>query len=131
MNIKRLCLIAGLLALPVAHANAAEIIINVPVELTNVPVANTRASVTCQAGVGAPSTVPRELWTGHSAIGEGYAEVAIPASRNYRGTVRLVMMAAAGKSLDAATHYKCFLIGTVGQPPLTSQNAVSGTIPRR
>ena len=41
MNIKRLCLVAGLLSLPVTYASAAEeITINVRVEVTNLPAAS-------------------------------------------------------------------------------------------
>ncbi len=127
---KHLFLFAGLLALPIA-AKAADMTLNVPVELTNVPAANTQINVACRVGVGAgPTTVPRAIWPSDSQIGGGSATVTIPTNRNYRGTVRIEVTASPGKSLNAATHYKCQLQTMAGQPALTGQNEVSGAIPR-
>ncbi len=145
----RYFLFAALLTLPLA-AQAADLTINVPVELTNVPAANTSVSVICRVGVGDGPTI----WPEDSAIGWNYAIVPIPGSnpgagagpagaavaaggvdkfpvnRNFRGTVKLEITALPGKSLSDATHYKCQLKTLIGQPALVGANVVSGAIPR-
>ena len=115
MNIKRLCLIAGLLSLPVAYANAADITINVPVELTDVPAANTVVVVRCVATLGAGSAA--------RPLSEGISAITIPPSKNYSGTKVIVIrnveeptfVRGAGLSLN----YKCELLASPEQPALT------------
>ena len=102
MNIKRLCLIAGLLSLPVAYANASEITINVPIDIINLSGANRTIGVLCEVGVGA---LPN--WGGASAI--GHAGVVFVADKNFNGTKSIQIGANAGRNLDNATHYKCTL----------------------
>ena len=96
MNIKHLCLIAGLLGLPVAYANAGEITINVPVEITNFPAA-TGAKVTCRTGIG----------DGTESQSSGISRVInIPANRNYSGVVAVTI---SGSRVDSARSYTCNL----------------------
>jgi hypothetical protein len=123
MNITRLCLIAGLLGLPVAYANAAQVTINVPVEITNVPTGVTHIGVECRAGVGTPPS-GTGIWSAASGRGSAGKDITIPSSRNYRGVVKVVINAG-----DDATHYKCMLKGYEGQPFFEGQNQVSGPIP--
>lgn len=133
MNLKRLCLIAGLLGLPVAYANAVEITINVPVEATNVPAGNTTLNIDCHVGVGAPSTAVDGTWNPRDIIGMGTGEITVPSSRSVAATVSVVITKnpANALTLDAATHYKCLrLAGIGGQPEFRGANSVSGTIPR-
>jgi len=119
MNIKHLCLIAGLLSLPVAYANAGEVTINVPVELTNVPAANLQVRVFCMTGVGVGLAIDtRDM---------GYADINIPENRNYRGAASITVT---GSKVDAATHYWCYLVAVSGQPVLPRQNEAKGVIPR-
>ncbi|HEX5636841.1 MAG TPA: hypothetical protein VFY78_07115 [Gammaproteobacteria bacterium] len=119
MNIKHLCLIAGLLGLPVANANAGEITINVPVELTNVPAANLQVRVVCMTGVGdGVSMVNRDI---------GHADINVPENRNYRGVESIRVTAS---KVDAATHYWCYLVAASGQPVLPRQNEAKGVISR-
>jgi hypothetical protein len=136
MNIKRLSLITALLAWPAAYAHAADITIVVPVSLSNVPAANRQVIVNCRVGVGVgPTTVPRAIWPGTSAVGAGIYRIDLPASDGgnrapavARATVQIT--SSAGRSLDEATHYKCWLSNAAGQPTLAGQNEVSGAIPR-
>lgn len=126
MNIrKHLYLVAGLLALPVT-ANAVTITLNVPLDLTNVPASDRHVVVNCYVGVGAaPTTTMNGNWEGASHVGQGGGSVAIPANRNYQGTLSIMIQPAQGKSLDSATHYMCTMSG-VTLPP----RSVSGAIPR-
>lgn len=121
MSIKRLCLIAGLFGLPVAFANAAELRINVPIELTNIPASHgTQIIVLCHAGVGPSfSIVPG------AGASVGSASVAVPPSRNYRGTMIVVIRAG-----NDATHYSCRFSRVRPASRLEGTNIVSGVIPR-
>ena len=120
MSIKRLCLIAGLFGLPVAFANAAELKIRVPVELTNVPASYGREIlVLCHAGVGPSFSIA----PGAGASG-GRASITVPPSRNYRGAV--IVKIDAGND---ATHYSCRLSGVGTAPPLEGANVVSERLP--
>jgi hypothetical protein len=123
MNRNRLLLIVGLLVLPVAFANAAQVTIHVPVEIANAPTGTTEIHVSCRAGVGPPPP-GTGIWSAASGRGFGGASLTIPPSGNYSGTARVVVNAG-----DDATHYKCFLQGIVGQPSLEGQNTVGGPIP--
>ena len=120
MNIKRLCLIAGLLSLPVAYANAADITINVPVEIDNFPAVNTKVIVGCSARVGINGGV----------VSSASKTITVPAGRSYRGTVRLPLSSVGDRSPVEATHYQCQLNNISGQPALTGLNGVNGVIPR-
>ena len=113
MNIKRLCLIAGLLCLLVANANARQISINVPVALTNVPVANTRVSVVCN------------VRDGSVAVGGASNTIVVPEGRSYSGIVVVT-----GLHPDRATHYTCNLSNVLGEPALAAANRVEGDIPQ-
>jgi hypothetical protein len=123
MNIKRLCLIASLLGLPVAYsnANAGEVIIRVPVELTNVPAAIRQVRVNCWTGVGNDGST--------RSFGVS-AAFNIPENRNYSGAVDITV---SGSRVDAATNYNCDLQAWPagpGQPALPGINKVSGVISR-
>ena len=130
MNIKRLCLIAGLLSLPVTYANAAEgITINVRVEVTNLPAASQQVAVNCSVGVGAPSSGAYG-WSEANLRSSGRAY--IPGDvRNYSGDVRIQIreVTRPGRYLVDATHYKCVLFAFSGAR-LTGQNELNGVIPR-
>ena len=123
MNIKRICLIAGLIVLPVAYANAGQVTINVPVELTNVPAGTTTIHVGCRVGVGAAPS-GEGIWSAATGRGNGGATLTIPPSGSYSGVARVEITAG-----DDATHYKCSFRGIEGQPPFHGQNTVSGPIP--
>lgn len=121
MNIKRLCLIAGLLSLPVAYANAADITINVPVEIDNFPAANTKAKVACSATIGIDGAL----------VGTTTAKTIIPSKgRPFRATVPLLLRSVGDRSPDEATHYKCRLVNIDGEPALPGRHEVSGVISR-
>ena len=121
MNIKRLCLIAGLLGLPVTYANAGEVTINVPLELTNVPADIRQVRVNCWTGVGND---------GSTRTFNTSAAINIPENRSYRGAVAVTVR---GSKVDAATNYSCglqaFPVGP-GRPTLPGINEVSGAIIR-
>ena len=123
MRLKRICLIACLLGLPAAFADAAQVTINVPVDISNVPAGVTQVNVECRAGVG-PAPPGTGIWTAANARGTAGKGISIPPSGSYRGTVQVVINAG-----DDATHYKCMLKGYEGQPPFEGQNQVSGPIP--
>lgn len=135
MSFKRLCLIAGLLALPSAYAQAADITIVVPVSLSNVPAFNRHIAVKCQVGVGVgPTTVPNASWPHATHIGTGINGVGLSGDSG-RGTplrarITVPIMPESGRSLDDATHYKCTLVSTNNEPVLAAENEVSGAIPR-
>lgn len=123
MNIKHLCLIAGLLGLPVAYsnANAGEVIIKVPVELTNVPADIQQVRVNCWTGVGN---------SGSSRTFGVSNAFNIPANRNYSGVVAVTV---SGSGVDAATNYNCALQAWPAgpdQPSLPGINEVTGAISR-
>lgn len=113
MNIKRLCLIAGLFCLLVTSANARQISINVPVALTNVPVANTRIMVGCN------------LRDGSVAAGGASNTIVVPEGRSYSGIVVVT-----GLHPVRATHYTCSLSNISGEPALAAANRVEGEIPQ-
>ena len=121
MNIKHLFLIAGLLSLPIAYANAGEVTINVPVELTNVPAAIRQVRVNCWTGVGGDGSTRTFSTSG---------VLNIPENRNYRGVVDITV---SGSKVDTATNYNCslqaFPVGP-GRPTLPGINEVSGAIVR-
>lgn len=123
MNVKCKCLIAVLLGLPVAYANAGQVTINVPVELTNVPAGITTIHVSCRVGVG-PAPSGEGIWSAARSRGSGTGSVTIPSSRSYSGVARVSINAG-----DDATHYKCSLQGVEGEPPFQGQNVVTGPIP--
>lgn len=128
MNTRCQCLFAALLAvllaLPVAYADAGQVTINVPVEITNAPTGVTKVAVDCRVGLGPAPPGLDSIWPGVTERGSGAAYVTIPAAGSYRGVARVVVNAR-----DGATHYKCFFGGYAGQPALHGQNAVSGPIP--
>ena len=150
MNIKRLCLIAGLLGLPVAYANALDmtpvipgmqetqnsirsgiarsgngtasgITINVPIELDNFPAANIRPVVLCKVMVG----------DGGTEIGAGASTINVH-KRHYRGSVSIQINSTSSAAyLDEATHYHCRLAAQAPEPAFTFRPPeVSGAIPR-
>lgn len=115
MNIKHLCLIAGLLGLPVAYANATtEIIFNVPVELTNVPRDYASIVVKCTIGIGPPHT-----WHQDSTRYNAREAIPIPASRNISRVVHLRI-----NLVTTETHYLCEL-----DESLAGAGKVAGAIP--
>jgi hypothetical protein len=130
MNIKRLSLIAGLLSMVAAYANAAEITINVPVEITNGPLGKP-VLVYCYVGIG---SVPPER--GNDKEDGFYAIPGSPSSKtlNYKGTLPVKLKPSA--EVDRATHYRCVLVQiiTVGgsrRPQLLEGNpSVTGAIAR-
>ena len=131
MNIKRLCLIAGLLGLPVAYANAGEITINVPVELTNVPVTHPNLRINCQVGSGASISNTGNFFSADDYIANGAIDIRI-SDRSYRGVVSVPMTATGRRvaRMDNATHYKCGLGPPGAGYPLVPPPVVSGIIPR-
>lgn len=131
MNIKHLCLIAGLLSLPVVYANAADITINVPVEMVNVPAANRNIDIECHVGVGPAPTAPGGTYNARLAlVGQGFYTLEVPSGGQVNQTVRVPITAMPGRTLDEATHYKCMMAGIAGQPVLAGQNEVAGAITR-
>jgi hypothetical protein len=124
MNRKHLLLFVALLVLPVAYADAAQVTINVPVEITNAPTGTTELRVFCYVGVGPPPPGVGTIWSTANARGGGTATINVPPSGNYSGTTHVAILAG-----EDATHYKCHLSGVGGQPPFEGQNTVGGPIP--
>ena len=126
MNIKHLCLIVGLLGLPVAYANAGEITINVPVELTNLPAANSEITLFCRVGVGDAGASPG--YSGANAIGMGSLRFQV--DENFNGTKQIPIRAHPGRNLDVATHYTCELLSSGALILGIGRRIVRGPIPR-
>lgn len=123
MNLKRLCLIAGLLGLPVGYAHAANVTLEVPYELTNVPAGINTIPVQCDLSTAA----------GVRVGGKGMYLPGLSASnRSIRGTLNVVFTTPMpGQSLDSATRYTCRMWSNPGQPPLDPATIfISGAIPR-
>ncbi len=135
-KLKRLYLFIGLLALPLG-AHALDITINVPLELDNVPAANTHLMLNCHVGYGGSALfrTTQPYWDTGTLLGSSSpARITIDRSSNtMRLYQRMVITAVPGKSLDTASHYKCELTATAGQPALPRTAAyyvTSGEIPR-
>ena len=121
MNIKHLCLIASLLGLPVAYsnANAGEVTIRVPVELTNVPADIRQVGVYCSTSVGDDNS------TRTTSDSDKFN---VPENRNYSGVVNVTVR---GSKVDAATNYSCGISRYPRGPGGTVlPGTVRGVIPR-
>lgn len=123
MNLKRLCLIAGLLGLPVSYAYAANVTLEVPYELTNVPAGINTIPVQCDLLTAAGVRVG-----GKAMFLPGLSN----SNRSIRGTLTVVFTTSVpGHSLDDATRYMCRMWSNPGQPPLNPATIfISGAIPR-
>src|SRR3989344_6982343 len=125
MSIKRLCLIAALLGMPAA-ANAAEITIKVPVEITNGP--SRPIHVVCYVGIGSADTNTARAGSSPVPRSSG-AKTA-----DFKGNVSVRLKPSADfADLDRATHYRCSLVypasGDRFQEIATPNPSVIGTIP--
>ena len=121
MSIKRLCLIAALLGLPAA-ANAVEITINVPVEITNGPT-DRPIHVVCYVGIGRADTA----LAGSSPVPRSSGAK----TADFKGNVSVRLKPSA--ELDRATQYRCDMVQMLGdrhQQIATPNPSVTGTIPR-
>jgi hypothetical protein len=132
MDIKRLCLFAGLLALPVAsYASYADgsITITYRLDLTNFPAGNRLVVVHCEVGVGPPSATALASWDRTTLIGQGAQTFEVPSDRRLLRSAAMSMTATSASPLDEATHYKCRMSGAPGEPAFRGAE-VSGVIPR-
>ncbi len=136
MKLRPSLLLAGLLALPASLAGAVppaapEMYINVPYEMTGIPLAAKKVLMSCRVGVGPVSG--EVIWNNEHAIGGGGRSIDLPTApgtRSLRGVARIIVHADPGRKLSDATHYTCRLQNVAGQPEMKGESTVTGAIPR-
>lgn len=130
MKLRSLPLIAGLFCLPVASYAEGSMRISFRMDLSDLPAGNTRVTVHCAVGVGAPPLTAFATWEPAALVAQGAQTFEVPAgSRRLARTAVMPLVAIPPGTLGEASHFKCRVSGVSGQPVFRGPE-VSGPIRR-